>query len=77
MKFTSCYRNAFCNCGVAIRAGGDLLKIDFCDGNRAFDFTKCGDSILRAYKYKRNDKKYNVSFWNREHNNAYPEDIFR
>ena len=50
---------ATCNCGVAVRAGGDVFIINRCYGNdRKLWFTKCDDELLVANRI--NDNYYEV-----------------
>lgn len=54
----------FCNCGVAVRAGGDVFIADKCDDvvdKHLFEYRTCHDKILDVRRQNKNDRQYSVS----------------
>lgn len=65
IKLKSChppYQRNFCNCGVAVRAGGDVFIADKCtDNDHVFEYKTCRERALDVRRQKTNDRQYSVS----------------
>ncbi|XP_071176210.1 von Willebrand factor D and EGF domain-containing protein-like [Mytilus edulis] len=53
---------AFCICGLAVRAGGDIFVIYVCGGKTIIKYGTCSDKILKVKRAKRNTKQYKITF---------------
>lgn len=61
MELTPCNSNrAYCICGLAVRAGGDIFVIYLCGGKTIIQYATCFDDILLVKRAKRNTKQYKV-----------------
>ncbi|CAG2250788.1 unnamed protein product [Mytilus edulis] len=63
MELTPCNSNvAYCICGLAVRAGGDIFVIYLCGGKTIIKYGTCYDKILKVKRAKRNTKQYKITF---------------